>query len=196
MIDIAIMEGYGQTECTTASNVNMPTGFRFELSARRSRASRFEPPTTARSSSAAQRLRRVLQGRRSNARGPGRRGLAHTGDVGSIEDGFLTITDRKKDIIVTAQGKNVAPQNIENELKASKYVSQALVIGDRRPYLTALITLDEAETDKLGGKRRRRLADRAWWTGTTGTRRRSSRSSGSRSFLGTSPRRRTRSRLQ
>jgi long-chain acyl-CoA synthetase len=71
-------------------------------------------------------------------------GWLHTGDVGAIEDGFLTITDRKKDIIVTAGGKNVSPQNIENELKASKYVSQALVIGDRRPYLTALITLDEA----------------------------------------------------
>jgi long-chain acyl-CoA synthetase len=71
-------------------------------------------------------------------------GWLHTGDVGSIEDGFLTITDRKKDIIVTAGGKNVAPQNIENALKASKYVSQALVIGDRRPYLTALVTLDEA----------------------------------------------------
>ena len=76
-------------------------------------------------------------------------GWLHTGDIGHIDDGFLTITDRKKDIIVTAQGKNVAPQNIENELKASKYVSQALVIGDRRPYLTALITLDEAETAKL-----------------------------------------------
>jgi long-chain acyl-CoA synthetase len=71
-------------------------------------------------------------------------GWLHTGDVGHIDDGFLTITDRKKDIIVTAGGKNVAPQNIENELKASKYISQALVIGDRRPYLTALITLDEA----------------------------------------------------
>ena len=65
-------------------------------------------------------------------------------DLGSIDEGFLTITDRKKDIIVTAGGKNVSPQNIENELKASKYVSQALVIGDRRPFLTALITLDEA----------------------------------------------------
>ena len=77
-------------------------------------------------------------------------GWLRTGDIGSIdEDGFLTITDRKKDIIITAQGKNVAPQNIENELKSSKYVSQALVIGDRRPYLTALITLDEAEVAKL-----------------------------------------------
>jgi long-chain acyl-CoA synthetase len=76
-------------------------------------------------------------------------GWLHTGDIGDIEDGFLSVTDRKKDIIITAQGKNVAPQNIENELKSSKYVSQALVIGDRRPYLTALITLDEAEVGKL-----------------------------------------------
>jgi long-chain acyl-CoA synthetase len=76
-------------------------------------------------------------------------GWLHTGDIGHVDDGFLTITDRKKDIIVTAQGKNVSPQNIENALKSSRYVSQALVIGDRRPYLTALITLDEAETGKL-----------------------------------------------
>jgi long-chain acyl-CoA synthetase len=54
------------------------------------------------------------------------------------------ITDRKKDIIVTAGGKNVAPQNLENELKTSRYVSQAIVVGDRRPYVAALITLDEA----------------------------------------------------
>jgi long-chain acyl-CoA synthetase len=76
-----------------------------------------------------------------------------TGDIGRIdEDGFLSITDRKKDILVTAGGKNVAPQNLENELKASKYVSQALVVGDRRPYIAALITLDRAEIDKWGGE--------------------------------------------
>ncbi len=73
-------------------------------------------------------------------------GWLRTGDVGDIDaDGFISITDRKKDIIVTAGGKNVAPQNIENDLKTSKYVSQALVVGDRRPYVAALITLDEAE---------------------------------------------------
>jgi long-chain acyl-CoA synthetase len=76
-------------------------------------------------------------------------GWLHTGDVGRVEDGFLVITDRKKDIIVTAGGKNVSPQNLENELKSSRYVSQALVVGDRRPYLTALITLDDAEVAKL-----------------------------------------------
>ena len=70
-------------------------------------------------------------------------GFVHTGDIGHLDDdGFLVITDRKKDIIVTAGGKNVAPQNLENELKAHAIVSQALVIGDRRPYLGVLITLD------------------------------------------------------
>ena len=76
-------------------------------------------------------------------------GWLRTGDVGEVdEDGFITITDRKKDILVTAGGKNVAPQNIENDLKTSKYVSQALVVGDRRPYVAAMITLDEAEIAK------------------------------------------------
>jgi long-chain acyl-CoA synthetase len=149
-IDILIIEGYGQTECTTASNVNMPTGFRFGT------VGPAVPGVDVRIAENGEILvrgpnvfagyykdeaatREVLDGD----------GWLHTGDVGHIDDGFLTITDRIKDIIVTAGGKNVAPQNIENALKTSKYVSQALVIGDRRPYLTALITLDEAETAKL-----------------------------------------------
>jgi long-chain acyl-CoA synthetase len=73
-------------------------------------------------------------------------GWLKTGDIGHLdEDGFLFITDRKKDILVTAGGKNVAPQNIENDLKTSKYISQALVVGDARPYVSALITLDPVE---------------------------------------------------
>jgi long-chain acyl-CoA synthetase len=149
-IDIAIMEGYGQTECTTASNVNMPTGFRFGT------VGPAIPGIEVRIAEDGEILVRgpnVFAGYYKDEEATREvlddQGWLHTGDIGSIDDGFLTITDRKKDIIVTAQGKNVAPQNIENELKASKYVSQALVIGDRRPYLTALITLDEAETAKL-----------------------------------------------
>ncbi len=67
-------------------------------------------------------------------------GWLHTGDIGHVDDdGFLFITDRKKDIIVTAGGKNVAPQPIENELKLDKHVAEAVVIGDRRRYLVALL---------------------------------------------------------
>src|SRR5205085_7094349 len=70
-------------------------------------------------------------------------GWMHTGDVGVLdEDGYLTITDRKKDLIITAAGKNVAPQELESRLKYHPLVSQAVVVGDRRPYLVALITLD------------------------------------------------------
>jgi long-chain acyl-CoA synthetase len=79
-------------------------------------------------------------------------GWLRTGDVGELDDaGFLKITDRKKDILITAGGKNVAPQNLENALKTSRFVSQAIVIGDRRPYVTALITLDAAEVAASGG---------------------------------------------
>ncbi|MCS7234660.1 MAG: AMP-binding protein [Armatimonadota bacterium] len=71
-------------------------------------------------------------------------GWLHSGDVGELDaDGFLRITDRKKDIIVNAYGKNIAPAYVENLLKASPYVHDAVVLGDRRPYLVALIVIDE-----------------------------------------------------
>ena len=73
-------------------------------------------------------------------------GWLRTGDVGVFdEDGFLRITDRKKDLIITAYGKNIAPQNLENALKTSPYISQAMVYGDRQKYLVALLTLDPEE---------------------------------------------------
>jgi long-chain acyl-CoA synthetase len=73
-------------------------------------------------------------------------GWFHSGDIAAIDaEGFIRITDRKKDIIVTAGGKNIAPQNIETLVKALPVVSHVLVHGDRRSYLTALVTLDAAE---------------------------------------------------
>jgi len=71
-------------------------------------------------------------------------GWLRSGDVGEIDNkGFLSITDRKKDLIITAGGKNIAPQNIENQLKFSPYINDAIVIGDRMKFLSTLIVLDE-----------------------------------------------------
>jgi long-chain acyl-CoA synthetase len=70
-------------------------------------------------------------------------GWLYTGDVGEIDaDGFLRITDRKKDLIITAGGKNIAPQRIEGILKTSQFISHVMAFGDRRKYLVALVTLD------------------------------------------------------
>ena len=71
-------------------------------------------------------------------------GWLHTGDVGTLDEaGNLSITDRKKDILITAGGKNIAPQKIENQLKSSPYINDAVVIGDKRRFLSALLVLDE-----------------------------------------------------
>ncbi|MDR7514212.1 MAG: AMP-binding protein, partial [Armatimonadota bacterium] len=84
-----------------------------------------------------------------------RDGWLHSGDVGQLdEDGFLRITDRKKDLIVTAYGKNIAPAYVENLLKTSPYIQDAVVVGDRRPYLVALIVIDEDNVARWAQDRR------------------------------------------
>ena len=147
-IDILILEGYGLTECTTAATVNRPSHYRFgtvgpalpgvELRIAGDGEVLIKTDTTfAGYYKDEPATREVLPGD----------GWLRSGDVGHLDaDGFLTITDRKKDILVTAGGKNVAPQNLENALKTNPLVSQALVVGDRRPYVAALITLVEGTT--------------------------------------------------
>lgn len=77
-------------------------------------------------------------------------GWLHTGDVGSVdEEGYFRITDRMKDIIITAGGKNVTPSEFENELKFSPYITDAVVIGDKRPYLTVIILIDQENVEKF-----------------------------------------------
>ena len=78
------------------------------------------------------------------------KGWLHTGDVGTIDnEGFVKITDRMKDIIITSGGKNITPSEIENQLKFSPYVSDAVVIGDKRPYLTCLVMIDHENVEKF-----------------------------------------------
>jgi long-chain acyl-CoA synthetase len=155
-LDILILEGWGLTECTTAATVNRPRRFRFGT------VGPAMPGVELKTDDDGELLIRsetifagYLKDEEATRAVLTDDGWLRSGDVGEIDaDGFVTITDRKKDIIVTAGGKNVAPQNIENSLKASRFVSQALVVGDRRPYLTALITLDEAEVAKANGDSR------------------------------------------
>jgi long-chain acyl-CoA synthetase len=151
-LDILILEGWGLTECTTAACVNRPQRFRFGT------VGPPMPGVEVRTEGDGELLIRsetIFAGYYKDEEATravlAEDGWLRSGDVGAIDaDGFVAVTDRKKDIIVTAGGKNLAPQNIENALKSSRCVSQALVIGDRRPYVTALIAVDETAVDSAG----------------------------------------------
>jgi len=149
-VGIRIAEGYGLTECTTACSANTPDDYRFGSVGRPLPGAEVR---IAADGEIEMRSQTVFQGYFKDSEATAAvftpDGWLRTGDIGELdEDGFLHITDRKKDILVTAGGKNVAPQNIENDLKTSKYVSQALVIGDKRPYVAALLTLDSVEVGR------------------------------------------------
>ena len=150
-IDILILEGYGLSEVTTAATVNRPSAFRFGT------VGKALPGVELRIADDGEILIRsntVFAGYYRDAEATRAalddEGFVHTGDVGHLDDdGFLVITDRKKDLIVTSGGKNVAPQNLENDLKTHRIVSQAVIVGDRRPYVAALVTVDPDALDGL-----------------------------------------------
>ena len=141
---ILILEGYGLTETTPTLTINRPDAFRFGTVGRAIEGVELR---IAEDGEILARGPNVAQGYfkrpEATAEAWDAEGWFHTGDIGELsEDGFLRITDRKKDLIKTSGGKYVAPQNVENLLKTQRHVSQAVVIGDNRKYCVALITLD------------------------------------------------------
>ena len=153
-LNMLVVEGYGLTETSSSLAVNDPDDYRFGTVGRAVEGCEVKLDSDGeilvRSDSV---FAGYFKEPEATAAVFTEDGWFRTGDVGEIdEDGFIKITDRKKDLIITAGGKNIAPQNLENALKASRFVSQAVVVGDRRPYVTALITLDWAEVSATGRK--------------------------------------------
>jgi long-chain acyl-CoA synthetase len=143
---ISILEGYGLTETCAPVTIMTPEDIRFGT------VGRPLPEVTIKIAEDGEILvksRKVFKGYFKMPKETAEAldgGWFHTGDIGHLDDdGFLHITDRKKDLIITSGGKNVAPQKIENLAKTQKYINQFIVHGDRRNYLSALVTLDREQ---------------------------------------------------
>jgi long-chain acyl-CoA synthetase len=143
---VPVFEGYGMTETSTVASANRADAFRFGS------VGKPLPGMEVKIADDGELLLRgpnIFQGYFKNEKATSETlegGWLHTGDLGRVDDdGYIYITGRKKDIIITAGGKNITPANLENGLKQNRWISQAVVVGDRRPYLIALLTLDPEE---------------------------------------------------
>jgi long-chain acyl-CoA synthetase len=143
---VLVLEGWGMTETSTAATISSPDDFKIGT------IGKPFPGCTVKIAEDGEILVKgpnIFQGYYKNPEATRETivdGWLHTGDLGEIdEDGFIKITGRKKDIIITAGGKNITPANLEGEIKQHPLVSQCVVVGDRRPYLVALVTLDPEE---------------------------------------------------
>jgi long-chain acyl-CoA synthetase len=152
-VGILILEGYGLTETVGAAFLNRTDGFRFgtvgpALDVVEGKIAD-DGEVLMRGPSVFPRYHNSPE---ATAEAVDVEGWYHSGDIGRLEDGFLRLTDRKKDLIVTAGGKKIAPQPIENAIKAiTPLISQAVVYGDKRPYCVALLTPSEEALKRFGG---------------------------------------------
>src|SRR5215212_359950 len=151
---VLVLEGWGMTETSTAATISTPDDFKFGTIGKPFRGCEVK---IAEDGEILVKGPNVFQGYHKNPEATAETivdGWLHTGDLGEIEpDGFIKITGRKKDIIITAGGKNITPANLEAEIKQHPLVSQCVVVGDRRPYLVALVTLDPEEAVKYAQER-------------------------------------------
>jgi long-chain acyl-CoA synthetase len=143
---VLVLEGWGMTETSTAATISSPDDFKIGTIGKPFPGCEIK---IADDGEILVKGPNVFQGYYKNEEATREtivNGWLHTGDIGEIDsDGFIKITGRKKDIIITAGGKNITPANLENEIKQHPLVSQCVVVGDRRPYLVALVTLDPEE---------------------------------------------------
>jgi long-chain acyl-CoA synthetase len=151
---VLVVEGYGMTESCAAATLNTPRAVRFGT------VGRPLPGTEIRIATDGEVLIRgphVFKGYYKDARATAdvidSDGWLHSGDLGQLDaDGFLRITGRKKDLIITSSGKNITPVNIESALRDRRYITEAVVYGDNRPYLVAVLTLDGDQIAALAGR--------------------------------------------
>jgi long-chain acyl-CoA synthetase len=161
-LGIPIFEIYGQTECTGIATFYKPEEFALGTVGRALRGTEIKLSPEQEILIRGEHVFEGYLNKPERTAEAVRDGWLHTGDIGAFTpEGLLKITDRKSDIIITSGGKNITPSEIENRLKFSPYITDAIVIGDRRNYLTALIMIDQENTTKYAQTNRVRFTDYA-----------------------------------